>query len=822
MYQLIYTSAPRLLEAGKTGFGTLARSKEMPQPLVSYIERLSTFDRAAGINSLCFYSLFRQGALQYHVFSHVAEAGADYTGRTNHLAEHYAVEAGSEEERCLMDGTPAGMMLALAPLWHRSYNEGPSYLGEPALPSAGATSDTGSWKQAAGGGDCARWLAQPNYKDGACLRFDEVVDEGRSLKLLHDAFLHMSNHGWGVGFSTATVSNLSSKVVPFTVLDARQAAAGVTCPRGCPELKITHGMQAPPKEAAPAGAQQPLPRHCEPKMPHVGIPSLPTVPPPGSTPPPPSVPPAFHAASTPPPPVNDEELSYFGGGARPPKPREEQKGNGIPMPAVVGGSVLIGGLLAFALLKNDTPEEAPAPKPNTEQKPVLETKNDQIDHPVEQPPNRNTGGPQQALPQNPTTEVDISAQRNEVETAKKEFEKCKVEFDKLGDRLPEDCMNKMQRAHDMLIAAEEHIKDAQAAGAANAAAKQAKDGASKAKESLDEAREYISKTAKHADADKTNSGKGENPAEGDNDFCSADNKGEPQAQDGEPAKAQPAPKPVRRREAAFAMGSTSESPQSDGQYTSTNPEVTIPEGSTCRISVGKDSVEVLPSKDKGSNGTLELDIKVKVLRDQLPKDWQEQFRIKDGGHIMVSQKSGESIEITDRSPYCHTARITYNDKQLQELCENQTSLSSGLPEEIKHLNDSEGLKAAKKGKGEVADPEAVKRISAMEERVGKLLGKLKESPHKELRESLKPLKQKLHKLADAPNGSWQNTLNVANNILNRLDACLQKPTPKQRIKEIEKNKLFMGDFCIEFTVKRVETSNLYLEIKHTYTPPKQP
>ncbi len=45
MLQLIYTSAPRLLEAGKTGFGTVARSRQLPQFLITYLERISTYDR---------------------------------------------------------------------------------------------------------------------------------------------------------------------------------------------------------------------------------------------------------------------------------------------------------------------------------------------------------------------------------------------------------------------------------------------------------------------------------------------------------------------------------------------------------------------------------------------------------------------------------------------------------------------------------------------------------------------------------------------------------------------------------------------------------
>lgn len=248
MYQLIYTSAPRLLEAGKTGFGTLARSKDMPQPLVSYMERLSTFDRAAGIRALQFYSFFSQGSLMYHVFSRVADAGADYTGRTNHLAQHFAIECGTAEDMAAQLGTPAGILLALGPLWLRECDYQPRILDEADMPGNAPTSPTGAWQQLTGTPGCEKWLARHAYRNGACLRFREPADTQTFLKLMHDAQLCMPTKGWGRGFSSATVSNLSAQLFPVTALDTRQQAAGITCPPGCPALDIMPGMQPPPAQ----------------------------------------------------------------------------------------------------------------------------------------------------------------------------------------------------------------------------------------------------------------------------------------------------------------------------------------------------------------------------------------------------------------------------------------------------------------------------------------------------------------------------------------------------------------------------------------------
>ena len=47
-WQLIYTSAPRLIEAGRTGFGTVARHRAVSGMLASAVERFSQFARLPG------------------------------------------------------------------------------------------------------------------------------------------------------------------------------------------------------------------------------------------------------------------------------------------------------------------------------------------------------------------------------------------------------------------------------------------------------------------------------------------------------------------------------------------------------------------------------------------------------------------------------------------------------------------------------------------------------------------------------------------------------------------------------------------------------
>ena len=95
-FQLFYTSAPRLLQAGRSGFGTVACHQEIPAWLVGEIERASQFSRVSGMDSarvVIRHMVFGKGDRTHHVLSRIQDAGADYTGRTNHAAHHFIFSA---------------------------------------------------------------------------------------------------------------------------------------------------------------------------------------------------------------------------------------------------------------------------------------------------------------------------------------------------------------------------------------------------------------------------------------------------------------------------------------------------------------------------------------------------------------------------------------------------------------------------------------------------------------------------------------------------------------------------------------------------------
>jgi hypothetical protein len=100
-WQLIYTSAPRGLLSGQSGFCTVARSADLREALVQRLEQISSYhylrvSEAATAKSNPTISAYRivdlRGA-KYHVLTRIQPCGLDFTARTNHLAHHLVFQA---------------------------------------------------------------------------------------------------------------------------------------------------------------------------------------------------------------------------------------------------------------------------------------------------------------------------------------------------------------------------------------------------------------------------------------------------------------------------------------------------------------------------------------------------------------------------------------------------------------------------------------------------------------------------------------------------------------------------------------------------------
>lgn len=98
--ELVYTSAPRGLKVGSKGFCTVASSNGMAANLADFLESLSGYRHlfpsgtAEASRNPVVYSYVRAqiGGRTISIVSRIADAGLDYSGRTNKLAHHLALE----------------------------------------------------------------------------------------------------------------------------------------------------------------------------------------------------------------------------------------------------------------------------------------------------------------------------------------------------------------------------------------------------------------------------------------------------------------------------------------------------------------------------------------------------------------------------------------------------------------------------------------------------------------------------------------------------------------------------------------------------------
>ena len=98
--ELIFTSAPRGLQIGKSGFCTVASTPGMSAPLARMLESLSGYRHffapgsADAENNPVVYSHLatKMGGRNFQILSRISDAGWDYSNRSNKLAHHVAIQ----------------------------------------------------------------------------------------------------------------------------------------------------------------------------------------------------------------------------------------------------------------------------------------------------------------------------------------------------------------------------------------------------------------------------------------------------------------------------------------------------------------------------------------------------------------------------------------------------------------------------------------------------------------------------------------------------------------------------------------------------------
>lgn len=130
--QLIYTSAPRGLVPGQSGYCTVARSRDLREALIPQLEKLSYYTPGALSNgTICAYRIIDVRGTRYQVLTRIVAAGLDFTGRSRLLAHHLVFEV---SETC----SPARIFLEWKG-WRDDWAGEPLWIensAEPAVPKS--------------------------------------------------------------------------------------------------------------------------------------------------------------------------------------------------------------------------------------------------------------------------------------------------------------------------------------------------------------------------------------------------------------------------------------------------------------------------------------------------------------------------------------------------------------------------------------------------------------------------------------------------------------------------------------------------------------
>lgn len=206
-FQLVYTSAAKLLDAGRSGYGTVARSKSISPLVVSAIERVSQFANLRGLDRNRVIYVHRRitaGSNRFHVLTRIVDAGADYTGRTNHLAHHLVISQEEAAKAAARGVTPADVLRQFQWLgrWDgnaRFFDASEDVPLESFRPN-GKNSGGKSWSAITGNPAHSRLLSfEGAPRTGVLI----VPERGDSLALLAEALVGFGPQSWSRSFTTS-------------------------------------------------------------------------------------------------------------------------------------------------------------------------------------------------------------------------------------------------------------------------------------------------------------------------------------------------------------------------------------------------------------------------------------------------------------------------------------------------------------------------------------------------------------------------------------------------------------------------------------------
>lgn len=193
---LVFTSAPRGLTSGRSGYVTVARHRDLPDRLVEQLEQMGTPHERTGAATVSCRSL-EAGGRRWVVLSRFTAGGLDHTRRDNRLAHHLAF---TPEELATLP-PPAEIARRFAG-WRDRWEEEPAWLeaeplrlgsGRPLLPCA-------RWRELAGSGAKAAWLADGAAPASRSLSGSLATDDW--LRLLAEASALLGPGAAAASFTT--------------------------------------------------------------------------------------------------------------------------------------------------------------------------------------------------------------------------------------------------------------------------------------------------------------------------------------------------------------------------------------------------------------------------------------------------------------------------------------------------------------------------------------------------------------------------------------------------------------------------------------------
>lgn len=193
---LVFTSAPRGLTSGRSGYVTVARHRDMPDRLAELLEQLGTPHEREGSATYACRQL-EAGGRRWIILSRFTAGGLDHTRRDNRLAHHLAF---SPEELATLP-PPASIARRFAG-WRDRWDGEPAWLGpEPLrLDAAAPLIPCSRWRELAGSGAKAAWLADGSAPASRTLSGPLPADDW--LRLLAEAAALLGPAGSAASFTT--------------------------------------------------------------------------------------------------------------------------------------------------------------------------------------------------------------------------------------------------------------------------------------------------------------------------------------------------------------------------------------------------------------------------------------------------------------------------------------------------------------------------------------------------------------------------------------------------------------------------------------------